>query len=96
MSEDTQELMREQLHSLRKLTEGEGWKLLCELVDEQSEVRSNQILTMDLTSVESVMEIQRLKSERNGLRLFKILPETMMEQLEEELKSERDYEHPDP
>ena len=89
MSEDTEEILREQLHSLRKLTEGEGWKLLCGLVDEQDRVRRSQILTMDLTGVESVMEIQRLKSERNGLRLFKVLPETMIEQLEEELKSER-------
>lgn len=89
MSEDTEEILREQLHSLRKLTESEGWKLLCEMVDEQDKVRSSQILTMDIVGVESVMEIQRLKSERNGLRLFKILPETMMEQLTEELESER-------
>ena len=88
IEDDTEEILREQLHSLRKLIEGEGWKLLCTLVDEQDQVRANQILTMDLQGIESVMEIQRLKSERNGLRLFKVLPETMMEQLEEELTDE--------
>ena len=88
IEDDTEEILREQLHSLRKLIEGEGWKLLCILVDEQDQVRANQILTMDLQGIESVMEIQRLKSERNGLRLFKVLPETMMEQLEEELTDE--------
>jgi len=85
---DAQELMQEQLHSLKKLISSEGWKLLTGLVDEQAEVRSSQILVMELTGIESVMEIQRLKSERNGLRLFKVLPETMIEQLEEDLNDE--------
>lgn len=80
-----EENLVEILHEYRSLLSSPGWVRLVELAKEQEQVRANQILMMDLSNVESVLEMQKLKSERVGIKLFRLIPETIIERLEEEL-----------
>ena len=62
-----------------------GWGLLVELAREQIDMRQAMVMSMEEKGLEDVFEGVRLKAECRALKLFISLPETIIEQLREDL-----------
>jgi hypothetical protein len=80
--------MRQQLADFQTLVKSPGWVRLAEIAKTQVEVRANNIVSGDLNSLDDMFELGRLKAERAGIQLFLRLPETFIEQLQQDIEDQ--------
>jgi hypothetical protein len=85
LSREEQESHRETLSAYQSLHKSLGWELLVELAQEQIAMRHAMIMALEEKGLEDIFEGIRLKAECRALKLFVSLPETIIEQLREDL-----------
>ena len=89
------ETLEEDLSSLKSLTTSAGWGLIKTVLESQIEVRRNLEDAHEIEDFfKDTLDLQRLKAERRALMLVIGLPDTMIEQLEEDINQyHEDEEH---
>lgn len=83
--QDEQDLRREILSEYQSLLKSPGWGLLDKLAAEQVAMRQAVVMAMEEKGLEDMLESIRLKAEARAIKLFVSLPETIIEQLREDL-----------
>jgi hypothetical protein len=73
------------LSEYQSLLRSPGWERLVDLATEQVELRQSIIMTREERELGDFIEVLRLKAEARAIKLFITLPETVVEQLKEEL-----------
>lgn len=78
---------QERLSALKSLTTSQGWEILKEILGNQIEVRRNLEDAKEIEDFyKDVLDLAKLKAERRALALVLALPDTLIEQLEEDLE----------
>lgn len=88
MEEDSQEhrdKVRETLSEFQSLLKSPAWARLVEVASEQIEVRKNILLSQEEQDWGDLLEGVRLKAEIRAIRLWLVMPESIVEQMKEEL-----------
>lgn len=88
MEEDSQEhrdKVRETLSEFQSLLKSPAWARLVEVANEQIEVRKNILLSQEEQDWGDLLEGVRLKAEIRAIRLWLVMPESIVEQMKEEL-----------
>lgn len=80
--------IREDYKALKNLLESRGWELLMKIAEAQILSRHGTILDQMRPGEEYEREF--LKGECSGIQTFKLLPETIVEQLERDLEKENE------
>lgn len=73
------------MSAYQSLVKSQGWGQLVELAEEQATVRRQMVMAMEEKELGDFIEGVRLKAEARAIKLFLTLPETIIEQLKEEL-----------
>jgi len=88
VEEDSQEhrdKVRETLSEFQSLLKSPAWARLVEVASEQIEVRKNILLSQEEQDWGDLLEGVRLKAEIRAIRLWLVMPESIVEQMKEEL-----------
>lgn len=73
---------------LRELIRSPGWHKYVEILQSQAEMRQQADQALDLVNSENALaELIQLRAERRALDLARILPETLIEELTEDIES---------
>ena len=86
-----EEELNEIIHAFLNLDRSPAWERLVKTAHEQIHLREVQMHTMEIKSFEDMFSLLQLKHERAGIKLFTLLPASIVESLEEqkqELKGE--------
>ena len=84
--EDKQlEAVRETLSEFQSLVKSPAWARLVEVAQEQIEVRRNILLSQEEKDLSDMLESVRLKAEIRAIRLWIVMPESIIGQMREEL-----------
>lgn len=75
---------------MQDLLQSQGWARLSEILNLQIEGRVNHILASDEEEVKDFIELLRLKSERKAIKLCLALPQTIIDNIEADIKDARD------
>jgi hypothetical protein len=73
------------LSEYQSLLKSQGWARLVELANEQVLVRQQLVMAMEEKELGDFIEGVRLKAEARAIKLFVALPETIVEQMREDL-----------
>jgi hypothetical protein len=76
------EQLNESVHAFRKLKESPAFQTLDRVMTEQIELREKQILTKPLEDLGDLLELLRLRGERHGIAIARLLPDTLLDNLE--------------
>ena len=87
--------MREVVDALEGLLKSYGWVLLSKLAEEQVKMREAQILAHKPEDLAGFIAETDLRGERNGIKLFLSLPQTIRDNTYEELKHEIELDEKD-
>ena len=88
--EEGLEEARRALHDLRGLLNHPGWDRLGEILEAQAFNRTQQVIKVPLETMDGTLEQEFMKGEISGLELFRLLPSTVIEQLELTVKEKDD------
>jgi hypothetical protein len=87
--------LQEQLSNLNALLEHRGYRELMRIAEEQDVARVNTLVLTPLKTMDEALEQEYAKGEIGGIRLFKAMIPTMVEQLQADIETElnRSEEH---
>ena len=88
MSEETREELEQKLEDYKMLVQQPGWKRLMEVAETQIKTREVQLLVSEDDSLEGWSKSRRTAGERSGIKLFTLIPETVIDELTEELRDD--------
>jgi len=75
------------LEEFQNLVKSPGWGRLHEILEQQTILRGNALLAQDIKSLEDAFEHSRLVGERRGILLAMKLPQTILDNLQEDIDS---------